>query len=165
MRLLIVEDDLDGREMLAELFRMNDWEVTAVPTTEAAILELRSGGFDVVITDEDLEGRSGSGMLREACDAGLLDHVAALMYTAEPTHLDVPSGVRVLRKPLGITELVAEAKAAAAGNGGAKPTPAPASGERVRRGRVGIVVKASAERVVRRECREPAADLPPSSRA
>lgn len=114
MRLLIVEDDLDGREMLAELFRMHDWEVTAVPTTHAAMLELRSGSFDVVISDEDLEGHSGSSMLREACDEGLLDHVGALMYTAEPSELDVPSGVRVLRKPLGITQLLHEAKAAAA---------------------------------------------------
>lgn len=124
MRLLIVEDDQDGREMLAELFRMHAWDVRAVPTVEAAMVELRAGGFDVVISDEDLEGSSGSAMLREASEEGLLKNVGALMYTAQPTQLELPPGVRVLQKPMGIASLV-EAVAAAA----AEP---PSSGERVR---------------------------------
>jgi len=32
MRVLIVEDDLDGRELLAEILRMHDWVVTANTT-------------------------------------------------------------------------------------------------------------------------------------
>lgn len=111
MRLLIVEDDLDGREMLSELFRLHDWEVTAVPSTTSGLELLRSGGFDVVISDEDLCGQSGSCMLREADREGLLGNVGVLMYTAEPTDLDVPEGVRVLRKPLGIHRLLDEAEA------------------------------------------------------
>jgi DNA-binding response OmpR family regulator len=111
MRLLIVEDDPDGREMLAELFRTHEWIVTAVPSTEAALDELRAGGFEVVISDEDLEGRSGSGMLCEASEEGLLQNVGVLMYTADPSRLSVPPGVRVLRKPLGILRLLDEAKA------------------------------------------------------
>ena len=107
MRLLIVEDDPDSREMLADLFRKHDWEVTAVPTTGAAMNELRTGCFDVVISDENLEGASGSSMLREASAEGLLRDVGALMYTAEPSPLEVPPGVRVLHKPLGITKLLA----------------------------------------------------------
>ena len=106
MRLLIVEDDLDGREMLADLFRMHDWVVTAVPSTRAGMTELRSGGFDVIISDENLHGQSGSGMLREASAEGLLTTVGALLYTAEPGQLEVPTGVRVLRKPLAITTLL-----------------------------------------------------------
>lgn len=124
MRLLIVEDDQDGREMLAELFRMHAWEVTAVPSTEAAMLELRNGGFDVVISDENLEGASGSAMLRAASREGLLRDIGALMYTAEPGQLQVPPGVRVLQKPMGITRLLEEVTAAA--------SDAPSSGERVK---------------------------------
>lgn len=111
MRLLIVEDDLDGREMLAELFRLHDWEVTAVPSTSSGLDLLRSGGFDVVISDEDLCGQSGSCMLREADREGLLSNVGVLMYTAEPSDLELPDGVRVLRKPLGIRRLLDEATA------------------------------------------------------
>jgi DNA-binding response OmpR family regulator len=124
MRLLIVEDDQDGREMLAELFRMHAWDVRAVPNVNAAMVELRAGGFDVVISDEDLEGSSGSAMLREASEEGLLEHVGALMYTAQPSKLEVPPGVRVLQKPMGIGGLV-EAVAAAV----AEP---PSSGQRLR---------------------------------
>jgi DNA-binding NtrC family response regulator len=123
MRLLIVEDDQDGREMLTELFRMHAWEVTPVPSTAAAMVELRAGGFDVVISDENLEGASGSAMLREASKEGLLRDVGALMYTAEPGDLELPPGVRVLKKPLGIAQLVDEVTAALA-----EP---PGSGERL----------------------------------
>ncbi len=114
MRLLIVEDDPDGREMLAELFRLHAWDVTAVATTEDGLHALRSGQFQVVISDENLGGESGSTMLRVASAEGLLCRVGALMYTAEPSRLDVPGGVRVLRKPLGICALLDEAASAAA---------------------------------------------------
>lgn len=123
MRLLIVEDDQDGREMLTELFRMHAWQVTPVPSTAAAMVELRVGGFDVVISDENLAGSSGSAMLREASEEGLLRDVGALMYTAEPGDLELPPGVRVLKKPLGIAQLVDEVTAALADP--------PGSGERV----------------------------------
>lgn len=113
MRLLIVEDDPDGRELLAELFKSHAWHVTAVPTTCAALTELRRGGFDVVVSDEDLEGQSGSSMLCQASAEGLLRSVGALMYTAESARLEVPAGVRVLRKPLGITILLDAVRALA----------------------------------------------------
>lgn len=138
MRLLIVEDDPDGREMLAELFRMHDWQVTDVPTTSSAMDELRSGGFDVVISDENLEGESGSGMLREADREGLLTHVGVIMYTAEPGRLQVPDGVRVLRKPLGITRLLDEAKSVV--HEPPEPSAEPPSSRRVRKQSVELVL-------------------------
>jgi DNA-binding response OmpR family regulator len=110
MRLLIVEDDTDGREMLAELFRMHRWDVTPVGTTMAAMDELRCREFDVIITDENLDGRSGSSMLREAAAEGLLRDVAVVMFTAEQDRLEVPPHVRVLRKPLGLKTLLDVAK-------------------------------------------------------
>ena len=115
MRLLIVEDDPDGREMLSEVFRIRDWTVTAVTTTRAALSELRGGRYDLVISDEDLEGESGSTMLCEASNEGLLRDVGALMYTAEPDRLEVPPGVRVFRKPLRIAALIHAATAMAFG--------------------------------------------------
>lgn len=108
MRMLIVEDDADGREILVELFRRHDWRVVAVATTDAALTELRNRRFDLVISDENLAGASGSEMLRTACGEGLLSKVTALMYTSEAAWLEVPRGVRVLHKPLTIGSLVDE---------------------------------------------------------
>ncbi|MEA2751505.1 MAG: hypothetical protein QOI41_5648 [Myxococcales bacterium] len=152
MRLLIVEDDQDGREMLTELFRMHAWDVMPVPGTAEAMVELRAGGFDVVISDENLAGASGSAMLREASEEGLLQDVGALMYTAEPGQLDVPLGVRVLKKPLGIARLLDEVTAAASA------TEAPGSGERVKakpkpRGPVELVLYVSDSAQSRRALR------------
>jgi DNA-binding response OmpR family regulator len=113
MRLLIVEDDLDGRELLTELFRAQDWTVSAVPTASAGLRALRSGAFDVIISDENLEGESGSRMLRQASAEGLLCQVRTLMYTAAPGELDVPLGTLVLRKPLGVARILREAQAMA----------------------------------------------------
>ena len=115
--------------MLTELFRMHAWEVTPVPSTAAAMVELRAGGFDVVISDENLCGASGSAMLREASKEGLLRDVGVLMYTAEPGELELPPGVRVLQKPLGIARLLDEVAAAANAN---EADEAPGSGERVK---------------------------------
>jgi DNA-binding response OmpR family regulator len=137
MRLLIVEDDQDGREMLAELFRIHAWEVTAVPTTEAGMTELRKGGFDVVISDEDLVGSSGSAMLREASAQGLLRNVGALMYTAEPARLDLPEGERVLQKPIGITRLLDEVQAVVAEPAEVR---VPSSGARTRKTTIELVL-------------------------
>lgn len=113
MRLLIVEDDPDGRELMAELFRLHEWVVTAVPTIDDALDELRRGGFDVVISDENLEGESGSSMIRVASSEGLLSSVGVVMYTAEDHKLDLPDGTRVLHKPLGTGQLLHEAEVAA----------------------------------------------------
>ena len=113
MRVLIVEDDLDGRELLAEIFRMHDWVVTATATRCDGLDAIRRNTFDLIISDEDLQGESGSSMLRQAEAEGLLCGVGALMYTAESGALEVPCGVRVLRKPLATNLLLQEARAVA----------------------------------------------------
>ncbi|MDB4941172.1 MAG: hypothetical protein JWP97_706 [Labilithrix sp.] len=114
MRLLIVEDDPDGRELMAELFRLHDWVVTAVPTTTEGLEQLRSARFDLIISDEDIEGHSGSRMLCEASREGLLGRTGVVMYTAEEETLEVPDGARVLQKPVPTRQLLSEAAEVAA---------------------------------------------------
>ncbi len=121
MRLLIVEDDPDGRELMAELFRLHDWIVTAVPTTSQGLEQLREGGYDLVISDENLEGESGSKMLCDASREGLLGTMGIMMYTAQDAPLEVPPGARVLHKPLATVRLLSEATNAAA-EGGPPPS-------------------------------------------
>ncbi len=167
MRLLIIEDDPDGREMLAELFRMRDWDVTAVSTVDGAMKALRTCRFDVVISDEDIQGKSGSSMVCQASADGLLRDVGVIMYTAEPGGIQVPPGVRVLRKPLGVTKLLDEARAALID---AAAEAAPSSRARPRRRHSGIVVIGSSgpriqERDGAHSTRMNTPESPPSSRA
>lgn len=110
MRILVVEDDPDSRDLLVEVFRMHGWSVTAVANVESGLEHLRGDHFDLVITDENLDDGTGSTMLREAKEEGLLDDVGVILYTAQLGRIDVPSGVRVLRKPKGLAELFDEAK-------------------------------------------------------
>lgn len=114
MRLLIVEDDPDGRELMAELFRLHDWVVTAVRTTHEGLDQLRTCGFDLVISDEDLEGESGSEMLCAASREGLLTSTGVVMYTAEEEKLEVPEGARILHKPAATDRLLSAAAEVAA---------------------------------------------------
>ena len=103
-KILVVEDDPDTREILVEFFAAHGYEVTAVATAEAGLLELQGHTADLVLSDNQLAGgRTGSWMLDRAYREGLLENVAAVMYTADASPT-VPRTVRVLKKP---TSLVA----------------------------------------------------------
>jgi CheY-like chemotaxis protein len=67
-KLLIVEDDADGRDALAELFRLQGFEVASAADGEATLARLRSARFDVVVMDLGLpNGGSGLGLIRTIC--------------------------------------------------------------------------------------------------
>ena len=118
MRLLLVEDDDDTRDLLGELLA-DEFEVFAAASAEAALELFEEHPPDVVLTDESLPGLSGSELAAEvkrrapqvrvvlasgyrrrevgatACDAVLekpitvADVVRALRPT-EPSHGNLP---------------------------------------------------------------------------
>lgn len=105
-KILVVEDDPDTREILAEFFTAHGYEVTAVATAEAALRELSDHTTDVVLSDNQLDGGpSGEWMLDRAYKEGLLEKVGAVMYTADRDPPQVPRTVRVLRKPTALGEI------------------------------------------------------------
>lgn len=105
LKILLVEDDPDTRDLLEEFFSTNGYTVVAVDSAEDALDALRDESIDLVVSDNQLEGdNTGSWMLREARTTGLLRNVGALMYTGD-RHLDVPEGVRVLQKPTALDDL------------------------------------------------------------
>lgn len=75
--------------------------VIDVATAEAALEVLRARTFDVVLTDENLPGMSGTKLLHEAFSEGLLVPERALICTADP-FVRPSQGVRVMTKPLDI---------------------------------------------------------------
>lgn len=105
-KILVVEDDPDTREILVEFFAAHGYDVTAVSTAEAGLEKLENNEADIVVSDNNLDGgRTGSWMLQRAFEQGLLDKVAAVMYTADAAPPRVPRTVRVLRKPTALREL------------------------------------------------------------
>ena len=83
LKILVVEDDADTRELVADFFSRHGYVVTAVSRAEQALETLRSGSFDLVVSDNRLDdGPTGSWMLSKASSSGLLSDVGVVMYTA-----------------------------------------------------------------------------------
>jgi signal transduction histidine kinase/DNA-binding response OmpR family regulator len=59
LRLLVVEDDPDNRQLLQELLGMLGHRVTAAASGEEGLAAFQPGGFDALVTDIQLPGMSG----------------------------------------------------------------------------------------------------------
>jgi len=80
-RILVVEDDRELRDLLAEVLREAGYGVTTVGSAEAAIRSLEAAPVpDVVLADLMLPGLSGQDLLREV--NGQLPGVSVLIMTA-----------------------------------------------------------------------------------
>ncbi len=64
-RLLVVDDDAAMREMLASLFRDEDWEVAEAGSVDAALDQSAEFDPDVVVSDIRMPGRSGIELVGE----------------------------------------------------------------------------------------------------
>jgi DNA-binding NtrC family response regulator len=106
LRLLIVEDHAETRELMTELLAAYGYEVTAVESAELGLDELRSNAYDVVVSDHWLEGgETGTWLLCTAAAEGLLDRTRAIMCSAERRLDGVPDGVPLMRKPIDFAAL------------------------------------------------------------
>ena len=91
-QVLIVEDEPEHAEVMAEALKRPGHICTLVHSVEGAIDELRHGAFDVVITDLRMPGSGGThGVAPDGSDAGmrvlraareLQPHVETIMVTA-----------------------------------------------------------------------------------
>jgi CheY-like chemotaxis protein len=105
-RILVVEDDPDIRDALGELLVDEGYDVVAARCGDEGLRRLHDERFDVVVSDYSLPGRTGTAMLRAAAEDGCLGSPAILM-SAHPRPV-VDKGVRLLRKPLDLDELLRE---------------------------------------------------------
>jgi DNA-binding response OmpR family regulator len=62
---LIVEDSADVRNVLAEIITLFGYDVTSESDGLEALEKVKSGNFDLVITDTGLPGMGGDELLRE----------------------------------------------------------------------------------------------------
>jgi len=115
-RILVVEDDKDGRRSVADAVSDAGFEVVAVATGEEALTEFHRKPFDVVLTDLMLPGMDGMAVLAEIRKAR--ESVPVLIMTAYGT---VSSAVQALKagaydytmKPLDLEDLQSKVSRAA----------------------------------------------------
>lgn len=109
-RILVVEDDPDIRDALGELLLDEGYDVVAARCGDEGLRRLHDERFDVVVSDYSLPGRTGTSMVRAAAEDGCLAAPVILM-SAHPRP-EVDRGMRLLRKPLDLDELLREVSAA-----------------------------------------------------
>src|SRR5437763_13860203 len=64
--ILLVEDDVDGREVLLKLLQRSGYRVRAAGTASEALALLRQEGIDLLIADIGLPDRNGIELMCEA---------------------------------------------------------------------------------------------------
>ncbi len=103
MRLLLVEDDLDTRDLLAELLS-EDYEVDVAASFEQARVAFDRHQHPLVVTDYTLPGGTGA-ELAEAIKA--IGDTRVLLLTGHKNPPGTDACDLVLQKPVEIDELLA----------------------------------------------------------
>ena len=114
MRVLIVEDEPKVAGALKEGLEQEGFQAVLAMTGEDGFFRLHDEGFDLVILDLMLPGRSGLEILRTMRDRGL--DTPVLVLTARDTVADRVTGLDAgaddyLVKPFAFAELVARVRA------------------------------------------------------
>ncbi|WP_410512364.1 response regulator [Paenibacillus sp. BR2-3] len=81
--LLIVEDDEIQRRSITELIGHDDVEITAVPTGEEALIELRKQKYDCMVLDLMLGDMNGFDLLDQIRDDEELNDLPIIIYTGK----------------------------------------------------------------------------------
>ena len=143
LRLLIVDDDLSMRLLLAEYFRRLGFEVEDKESAEDALAPALSGNFECFIFDVSMPGMSGLELLRRVREKGI--QTPALFLTAHDAVEDKVAGFQAgaddyLAKPFSPRELEVrvEALLRRAGRLGQPEGDKPDKGERLEIG--GLVI-------------------------
>jgi len=82
-RILLVEDDMAVREMLADMLLAHGFDVASAETAEQAQLLASEASFDVLLSDIDLPGMSGARLA--AALSGRLPDLQIILMSAIPT--------------------------------------------------------------------------------
>ena len=87
LRLLLVEDDADTREVVGTLLGQAGVEVMTVGSAEAALAAIGSSPLDVLISDVGMAGRNGYDLIREVrrmpSDRGRIPAIALSAFARE----------------------------------------------------------------------------------
>jgi len=81
-KILVVEDNVDSRDLLAKLLGMSGYEVSAASDGESGYAAALTEVPDLIITDINMPGMDGIALLRKVRLERLLTRTAVLVVTA-----------------------------------------------------------------------------------
>ena len=103
--LLLVEDDEDTRELMALALVSAGFSVHTAASGREALTRLAAGVYDLLVTDYDMPGMTGTEMLQLAQEQDLVRGARALIVTAHPSPKGT-DGFPLVRKPLDLARFV-----------------------------------------------------------
>jgi DNA-binding response OmpR family regulator len=111
IKVLLVDDEKDFVEALAERLEMRDFEITRAFSGDEALTAINSGSVDVVVLDVLMPGKDGVTTLREIKQAKPL--VEVIMLTGNATVESAIEGLKLgafdyLMKPTETKDLIAK---------------------------------------------------------
>ena len=106
VHLLLVEDDEDTRDLMALALRGAGFDVKQAGSGREALDILAATPFDLLVTDYDMPGMTGTEMLQIAAERGIVRGARPLIVTAHPSPKGT-AGFPVVRKPLDLARFVA----------------------------------------------------------
>lgn len=107
-RVLLVDDDPDVRDILAEQLELEGWAVEQARDGREGLAAARSGRFDVIVLDQRMPRMTGEEMARELRAAG--DRTPIVLVTADRHAPAIARRVGLrywLMKPFEMDELLA----------------------------------------------------------
>lgn len=106
MTVLLIEDDVEARELLSDLLSLHGATVVSVGTCAAGIALLEGGMVpDVILSDVKLPDDLGTIVLAYIDARPQLRHTRTALVTGSPEL--APRGAKVFVKPIKVAELIA----------------------------------------------------------
>ena len=110
MRILVVEDNDDFRELMELTLRDEGYDVDTAPSAEDAVHLLNTRNYQLVLSDYSLPAHSGGWLLSQAAERWGGREVRFVIVTGDPDAPGIPHDAVVIRKPVDFDRLLPEVR-------------------------------------------------------
>lgn len=110
-RIVVADDDVDIRELVAIMLRTRGFDVVVAPDGEAALAVILSDGADGLVSDLQMPGLDGFGLCSVLRGLGAYMALPIVLFTgigvADPLLLPLQAinDLKILHKPMGLRDI------------------------------------------------------------